>query len=274
MAAMTPRTTGPASSDEDGVAGPLENQGALVTGASRGIGTGIARALDRAGARVALVARDEQRLRDVAASLRHDPVVLPGDLGDPDMPAALAHAAIDALGSVDIIVNNAALAARLPTEDTDRELIDAMLAVNVRAPLLLIAALVPHMRERCHGSIVNLSSVSGVIGTPRRALYAATKGALDAATRSLAVELGPFGIRVNSVAPGVVDTDLWAKNKAIPGVIEQVEKQTPLRRWSTPEDIADVVVFLASDAARFVTGETISADGGMAHALDLYSGSV
>jgi NAD(P)-dependent dehydrogenase (short-subunit alcohol dehydrogenase family) len=274
MAALTPPTTGSVPPDPNGIARPLENQGALVTGASRGIGSGIARALDRAGARVALVARDEARLREVASTLQHEPVVLPGDLGDPDVPTELARAALDALGSIDIIVNNAALAARLPTEDTDRALIDVMLAVNVRAPLLLIAALVPHMRARRHGSIVNLSSVSGVIGTPRRALYAATKGALDAATRSLAVELGPFGIRVNSVAPGVVDTDLWAKNKAIPGVIEQVEKQTPLGRWSTPEDIADVVVFLASDAARFVTGETISADGGMAHALDLYSGAV
>jgi NAD(P)-dependent dehydrogenase (short-subunit alcohol dehydrogenase family) len=79
---------------------------------------------------------------------------------------------------------------------------------------------------------------------------------------------------VNSVAPGVVDTDLWARNKAIPGVVEEIERQTPLGRWSTPDDVADVVVFLASDAARFVTGETISADGGMAHALDLYSGGV
>jgi len=146
--------------------------------------------------------------------------------------------------------------------------------VNVRAPLLLIAGLVPHMVERGRGSIVNLSSVSGLVGTPRRAAYAASKGALDAATRSLAMELGPSGIRVNGVAPGVVDTDLWAKNKAIPGVVEGVEAQTPLRRWATSDDIADVVVFLASDAARFVTGETISADGGMARTLDLYGGPV
>ena len=110
-------------------------------------------------------------------------------------------------------------------------------------------------------------------GTPRRAAYAATKGAIDAATRSLAIELGPHGIRVNSVAPGVVDTDMWARNKAIPGVIEEIEALTPLRRWSTPEDIADVVVFLASDAARFVTGETMCVDGGMARTTDLYGGA-
>jgi gluconate 5-dehydrogenase len=116
--------------------------------------------------------------------------------------------------------------------------------------------------------------VSGLVGTPRRAAYAATKGAIDAATRSLAIELGPSGIRVNSVAPGVVDTRLWAHNKAVPGVVETIERQTPLRRWARPEDIADVIVFLASDAARFVTGETIAVDGGMARTLDLYGGPV
>jgi NAD(P)-dependent dehydrogenase (short-subunit alcohol dehydrogenase family) len=93
-------------------------------------------------------------------------------------------------------------------------------------------------------------------------------------TRSLAIELGPQGIRVNAVAPGVVDTALWARNKAIPGVVEGIERQTPLRRWADASDIADVIVFLASDAARMVTGETISADGGMARTLDLYGGAV
>ena len=132
----------------------------------------------------------------------------------------------------------------------------------------------PRLIERGSGSIINLSSVSGRVGTPRRAAYAASKGAIDAATRSLAMELGPYGIRVNSVAPGVVDTAMWEKNKKVPGVVEAVERLTPLRRWGTPEDIADVIVFLASESARFVTGEVISADGGMAHTLDLYGGPV
>jgi NAD(P)-dependent dehydrogenase (short-subunit alcohol dehydrogenase family) len=253
---------------------PLEGRNALVTGASRGIGAATARALDRAGARVAIVARNSKELAEVAAGLTRHPVVLAGDLSEPGTPADVAVSALSALGSVDILVNNAAAAARLDTVDTDAALIDQMLAVNVRAPLLLIAALIPPMTEHGRGSIINLSSVSGRIGTPRRAAYAASKGAIDAATRSLAMELGPAGIRVNSVAPGVVDTALWAKNKAVPGVIEAIENQTPLRRWADPEDVADVIVFLASDAARFVTGETISVDGGMAHALDLYGGSV
>ena len=252
----------------------LAGRTALVTGASRGIGAATAAALDRAGARVALAARGREELEAVARGLTNDPIVLEADLAAAAAPGDLAARALAALGSVDVLVNNAAAAARLPTVDTDGALIDELLAVNVRAPLLLIAGLLPSMIERGRGSIVNLSSVSGVVGTPRRAAYAASKGAVDAATRSLAIELGPHGIRVNSVAPGVVDTVLWAKNKVIPGVIETVESQTPLRRWALPDDIADVIVFLASDAARFVTGETISADGGMARTLDLYAGPV
>lgn len=252
----------------------LEGQTAVVTGASRGIGAATARALDRAGATVALVARSRPQLEVLARELHQEAVVVVSDLRDVDAPAATAQRALSALGSVNILVNNAAAAARLATVETDAALIDNLLAVNVRAPLLLIAALVPTMVEQGGGSIVNLSSVSGLVGTPRRAAYAASKGALDAATRSLAMELGSSGIRVNSVAPGVVRTDLWARNRAVPGVVETIESQTPLGRWGVPDDIADVIVFLASNAARFVTGETISVDGGMARTLDLYGGAV
>ena len=252
----------------------LAGRTALVTGASRGIGAAIAVALDRAGARVALAGRDRDALAHVAAGLEHAPVVFTADLEAADAAGQLAADALAALGTVDVLVNNAATAARLPTTELDAELIDRLYAVNVRAPLLLIAALIPPMTEAGRGSIVNLSSVSSLVGTPRRAAYAASKGALDAATRSLAMELGAAGIRVNAVAPGVVDTALWARNKAVPGVVEGIEAQTPLGRWAVAEDIADVVVFLASDAARFVTGEIISADGGMARTLDLYGGAV
>jgi NAD(P)-dependent dehydrogenase (short-subunit alcohol dehydrogenase family) len=253
---------------------PLEGRTAVVTGASRGIGAATARALDRAGARVAIVARSRPDLEVIAADLRHDAVVVTGDLREPGAPADIARQVLAELGPVGILVNNAAAAARLPTVETTAALIDELLAVNVRAPLLLIAALVPAMVDLGGGSIVNLSSVSGLVGTPRRAAYAASKGAIDAATRSLAIELGPSGIRVNSVAPGVVDTRLWERNKSVPGVVETIEGQTPLRRWAVPEDIADVIVFLASDAARFVTGETIAVDGGMARTFDLYGGPV
>jgi NAD(P)-dependent dehydrogenase (short-subunit alcohol dehydrogenase family) len=252
----------------------LTGRTALVTGASRGIGAATARALDRAGARVAVVARTRGALEAAAGELANDPLVVVADLADAGAPQAIADETLAALGSVDVLVNNAAAAARMPSTELGAEVIDRMLAVNVRNLLLLTTAVLPSMVERRSGSIVNLSSVSGVIGTPNRSAYAATKGAVDAMTRSLAVEFGPHGIRVNAVAPGVIDTDLWASNKKIPGVIERIEEQTPLRRWGTAEDVADVIVFLASDASRFVTAQTISVDGGMAHTLDLYGGAV
>jgi NAD(P)-dependent dehydrogenase (short-subunit alcohol dehydrogenase family) len=252
----------------------LSGRTALVTGASRGIGAGIARALDAAGARVALCARTAEGLAPVAAELSRDPVIIAGDLARAEEPARIAARAAAELGApLDVLVCNAALGARPALEQVDAALIDRLYAVNVRATLLLIQAVVPGMVRRGGGSIISLSSVSGVVGTPRRSAYAATKGAVDAMTRSLAAELGPRGIRLNTVAPGVVDTDMWAQNKAVPGVIEQVNALTPLRRWAEPADIADAVTFLASDAARFITGETICVDGGMARTVDLYAGA-
>ena len=157
---------------------PLTGKTAVVTGASRGIGAESARALDAAGARVVMIARSKDDLSAVAAGLDNDPVVLPADLAERDAPKNVAQQVLDAVGHVDILVNNAAAAARLPTADTDAEVIDNLLAVNVRAPLLLIASLVPAMVERGRGCIINLSSVSALTGTPRRAAYAASKGAL------------------------------------------------------------------------------------------------
>ena len=252
----------------------LEGRTALVTGASRGIGRAIACALDRAGARVALVARSGEALAAVAASLAHGPVSIEADLAEPDAPGEVARRALDALGHVDALVNNAGVGARLPSVELDARTIDRMLQVNVRGLLLLTTALLPSMVARRSGSIVNVSSVSSQVGTPRRAAYAASKGAVDALTRSLAMEFGPHGIRVNCVAPGVIVTDMWERNRSVPGVIEQIEKQVALRRWGTPEDVADVVAFLVSDAARYVTAQTIEVDGGMASTLDLYGGPV
>jgi NAD(P)-dependent dehydrogenase (short-subunit alcohol dehydrogenase family) len=252
----------------------LAGRTAVVTGASRGIGAAIARALDDSGARVALVARSEAALDEVAAGLDHDPVVIVADLAADGAPDDVAGRALAGLGPVDILVNNAAIGVRTDSTGLDAAAIDRIHRLNVRNLLLLTTALLPSMIEQRRGSVVNISSISGVRGTPRRSAYAASKGAVDAMTRSLAMEFGPQGIRFNTVAPGAIDTAMWARNRELPGVIEQVEAQTALRRWGTPEDIADVVAFLASDAARYVTAQTIEVDGGMASTLDLYGGEV
>jgi 3-oxoacyl-[acyl-carrier protein] reductase len=251
--------------------GALDGRTAIVTGASRGIGAATAIALDAAGARVALVARSGEQLEEVAKALANDPVVIPTDLGTPDGPGAAAATALAAFGGrVDVIVNNAGIAVRKDSEALQLEELDALWNVNVRAALLLIAAVLPAMLRQGSGSIVSISSISGRRGAPRRALYAATKAALDGMTRALAMEYGPRGIRANSVAPGVVETDLWRENLAKPGVADAVVAVIPTRRVSTPEEVADTIVFLASDASRAITGEIISADGGIHATVNLW----
>jgi NAD(P)-dependent dehydrogenase (short-subunit alcohol dehydrogenase family) len=251
--------------------GALDGRTAIVTGASRGIGAAVARGLDAAGARVALVARSADQLDAVAADLTNDPVVIRADLGTADGPGEAAAAALGAFGGrLDVLVHNAGIAVRKDSETLQVDEIDRLWNVNVRAALLLTAATLPAMLERGAGSIVSISSISGRRGAPRRALYAATKAALDGMTRALAMEYGPRGIRANSVAPGVVDTDLWHENLAKPGVADAVLDVIPTRRVSTPEEVADTVVFLASDASRAITGEIISADGGIHATVNLW----
>jgi len=251
--------------------GPLAGRTAIVSGASRGIGAAIAAALDAAGARLALVARSEQDLAAVAGNLANDPVTVAADLGTPDGPQAAAAEAVAALGGrLDVLVNNAAVAIRKPSDELTADEIQRVLDVNVRGVLLLTVAVLPTMLAAGSGSIISISSISGVRGTPRRAVYAASKAAIDGMTRALAMEYGPRGIRANAVAPGVVPTALWVENLAKPGVTEEVLATIPIRRLTEADEIADVVTFLASDASRAITGETISADGGMHATLNLY----
>jgi NAD(P)-dependent dehydrogenase (short-subunit alcohol dehydrogenase family) len=150
------------------------------------------------------------------------------------------------------------------------EELDLLWRVNVRSALLITAAALPAMMARGSGSIVSISSIAGLRGAPRRSIYAATKAALDGMTRALAMEYGPRGIRVNAVAPGVVETDMWRANLAKPGVAAAVLGVIPTRRLSTAEEVAEVVVFLASDASRAITGEVISADGGIHSTVNLW----
>jgi len=250
---------------------PLAERTALVTGAGRGIGAAIARALDRAGARVALVSRTERELGAVAAGLARDPVIVAADLGTPEGPGVAARTVLDAFsGRLDVLVNNAGTLLRKDSDAVTVEELDRLWFVNVRSALLLTAAVLPAMAARRAGAIVSISSISGLRGAPRRSIYAATKAALDGMTRAIAMEYGPRGIRANSVAPGVVETAMWKENLARPGVAEAVLDVIPTRRLSTPEEVADVVVFLASDAARAITGEVIAADGGIRSTVNLW----
>lgn len=250
---------------------PLTGRTAIVTGAGRGIGAAIAARLDADGARVALVARSRDQLDETAASLRNEPVVITADLSTREAPRrAVAEARAAFGGRIDVLVNNAAIGLRKPAlEYTDDE-IDHVLDTNVRSALLATMATLPAMVEARSGSIISITSISGLRGTPRRTVYAASKAALDGMTRALAMEYGPVGIRANAVAPGVVVTQMWRDFLATPGAADTVRSVIPTRRLTEPEEIADVVAFLASDASRSITGETIAADGGMRSTVNLY----
>jgi gluconate 5-dehydrogenase/3-oxoacyl-[acyl-carrier protein] reductase len=239
---------------------PLSGKTALVTSASRGIGEACARALAQAGARVALAARSADDLTRVAADLPGDPLVLTADLAASGAAKDLAARATAALGGVDILVNCAGATYNRRSHKLDEAQFDLVMSLNCRGPLLLCTALAQN-RVRRGGSIINISSTAGLCGSPFQAAYAASKGAVDAFTRALACEWGPAGIRVNSIAPGLVVTSMWDKGRTIEGMIETMQNQVPLRRWGEPEDIADVVVFLASDRSCYVNGQTITVDG-------------
>lgn len=243
----------------------MEGKVALVTGATRGIGEASARALDAAGARVVLSGRTSSDLERVAAELKNDPVILEADLTPPRSGTALAERVLEAVGGVDVLVNNAGIPMRRTPDELTEEDFDLVFSINVRSLLMLTLGLGPNMAERGGGSVINISSVASLRGPMGRVAYAGTKGAVDAMTRALAADWGHQGIRVNAICPGLIATAIWEDNRNnIPGLIEQMEQQIALKRWGYGDDVADVVLFFASDASRYMTGEVVAVDGGMA----------
>ncbi|GAA4586482.1 SDR family oxidoreductase [Planotetraspora phitsanulokensis] len=247
---------------------PLIGRTAVVTGGGRCVGAGVAGLLARAGARVALVGRSEDSLRAVARELPRDTEVIPADLSQPDAPAAVIDAAIRRLGKVNILVNNAGAENFTPSDQLTAQEADELWALNGRAPLLLGGKAAAHMASIGGGSIVNISSVVGSERSIRgQSLYAATKGAVDAITRSLAADWGGKGVRVNAVRPAVTRSDMSAAIFTNPDLKNALTAQYALGRLGEPEDIAQAVLFFASDASSYVTGQTLSVDGGWISAL-------
>lgn len=242
----------------------LTDQVAVVTGASRGIGEACARTLDRHGARIVLTGRTVKDLERVAADLENDPVLVPADLAKPNAGTRLAELILAEVDGVDVLVNNAGIPMRRTPDKLTEDDLDLVFGINVRSLTMLTIGLGPSMAARGGGSVINISSVAGLNGPQGRVAYAGTKGAVDAMTRALAADWGPDGIRVNSIAPGIIKTAIWEESRnTIPGLIEQLEQQTALKRWGESEDIAGAVLFFASNASSYVTGETLTVDGGM-----------
>lgn len=241
----------------------FESKVALVTGGSRGIGAAIARKLASEGARVVVnYAQGEAAALEVVSAIESSggqALAVRADLARPEAAATLVEAAVRQYGRLDILVNNAAIFSFQPLGQIDVESCTATLELNLRAPLLLAQHAMRHMREG--GRIINLSSNASMGRVQATSAYAATKAGLEALTRLWAVELGPRGITVNAVAPGVVETDM-SRGFLDGPTREFICKSTPLGRIGQPEDIADVVAFLASEASRWVTGQVIFANGG------------
>ncbi|MEQ8556792.1 MAG: SDR family oxidoreductase [Henriciella sp.] len=246
----------------------LSGKNAVVTGASRGIGEAIARTLAENGARVALIARNTEALDKIAKDLPNDPVVLHADLGSPEGWKPLAEAILEQLGPVDILVNNAGVSVHEPAGKVTEENLDATLTINVRNLILLTDALTDSLKSR-KGNIVNISSVSASTGSIGQIAYSASKGAVNSMTRNMSIDLGRFGVRVNAVAPGVIDDGMW-KTAFESGAVdrektmERIGKVVPLEgRWGSAQNIADAVTFLASDKADYITGQVLRVDGGI-----------
>lgn len=236
----------------------LDGQRALITGASQGIGLAAACALAQAGAAVTLVARSESTLNDVVSALQsagHDAQALALDVND---QAAIERHLVDQ--AFDILVNNAGTNRPKPLGDVTADDYAAVMDLNVRASYFLTQTVVANMPAGA--SVINISSQMGHVGAVNRSLYCASKSAVEGMTRALAVELGPRGIRVNSVCPTFIETPMTRPYFAEPGFRESVIAKIPLGRLGQIEDIMGPVVFLASPAAGLVTGSALMVDGG------------
>ena len=239
----------------------LTGRGALVTGASGGIGQAIARALHGRGAVVAISGTRRDRLETLAASLKERVHVLPCDLADRAAVAKLAGEAEKALGHLDILVNNAGITRDNLFMMMKDEEWDSVIAVNLTSTFSLIRAAVRGMMRRRFGRIVNIASISGIIGNPGQANYSASKAGLIGMTKSMAREVASRGITANCIAPGFIKTAMTdALNDK---QIEQIAQHIPSGEFGSPDDIAAAALFLSSNEARYVTGQTIHVNGGM-----------
>lgn len=245
----------------------LSNRTAVVTGGTRGIGRAIAETLARAGANVVPTSRTEDDVRDAVQRIRElgrDSIVAPTDVTDRAAVHSLFERTADELGSVNIVVNNAGInptSAMGRPEDLDPADFDVPVDVNLHGAFACTHAAGNYLLDNGGGSVVNVASVSGVVGTPRQHAYVASKHGLVGLSKSVALDWAP-DIRVNAIAPGYVSTDLTAPIEANDELHESILKDIPCDRFASPEEVANAVLFLSSELSTYVTGECLVVDGG------------
>jgi 3alpha(or 20beta)-hydroxysteroid dehydrogenase len=245
-------------------AGRLEGKVALITGAAGGIGAAAARRLAGEGARLLLTDADEQRARTLAQELGEGADALGHDVTSEQQWQAVLMHALDTHGRIDVLLNNAGVFLAAPLTETSLEQFRRVQDVNVTGVFLGMRTVAPTMIERRAGSIINVSSVAGLTGPPYLTAYAASKWAVRGMSKVAAKELAQFGVRVNSLHPGQIDTDMNTRQREqTPELIEKLIRGIPLRRIGTPEEIAHAIVYLASDESVYVTGSELVIDGGV-----------
>ena len=246
----------------------LEGRAALVSGGSRGIGHDIACALAESGADVAVLYRsrreDAERAAETIRGFGRRACALQQDVGDLDTLDATVGRVIEEFGKLDILVNNAGIADLMPFHLVNRDAMERTMRVNVIGPFFLSQAVAKHLVERGEGGrVINITSTNGFVGEALLSPYNASKGAMEMLTKSLAIELGPHGITVNSVAPGLIETEIGLDFPLTPEFWESARAHIPLGTLGAPKDVAGAVVFLASEAGGYITGQHIIVDGGL-----------
>lgn len=245
----------------------LTGRVAIVTGASQGIGREVALAYAQAGARVVVASRKQEGLEAVAAEIRRrggEALPVPAHVGDPQAVAALVERTTEVFGGVDILVNNAATNPHFgPMMEATVGQWDKIMEVNLRSAFLLIQQVVPHMRRRGRGKIVNMASIAGLRPSPAMGIYSISKAGLIMLTQVMAKELGSDNIQVNALAPGVIKTRFSRALWESPEISGRIVQATALGRLGEPGDVVGAALFLASSSSDYITGVTLLVDGGL-----------
>jgi NAD(P)-dependent dehydrogenase (short-subunit alcohol dehydrogenase family) len=235
---------------------------AIITGGGSGIGKAIAMAFVREGAQVVIAGRDGKKLAAAAAEIGGDCVAVSADVSTASEVEKLVNAALDKFKRINILVNNAAVLLPGTAESLTEEEFDQTLAINVRGLWLVSRAVLPHMRASGGGSIVNIGSVLSLVGARNRVAYAASKGAVVAMTKAMALDHAGENIRVNCICPGIVETEMVAKFSTDENARRQRVALHPMGRFGQPDEIANAAVFLGSDESGWTTGSVLTIDGG------------